>query len=108
MAVIIGIVEVIMPACEADVYCRAFDSNKKYNPGSNSDKSSIYLTSCLLNLYFVKPFIKYKKQSDATNIRKNITLYAPVSAIADFSAIKELPQISIAKISDKNANIEIL
>lgn len=52
--------------------------------------------------------MKYKKQTDATTIRKNITLYAPVSAIADFNAIKELPQTSMATISERRAMMDTL
>lgn len=61
----------------------------------------MYFKSFFVKSSFKKPFIKYKKQSEAMNIRKNITVNSPKSVIADFKAIKELAQINIAKMIEK-------
>ena len=102
MAVIIGISEVIIPACDAEVYSKAFASKIKYKQGSKKAKSTISLISFFVNEYFVKPLMKYTKHKEAISIRKNITVNSPKSAMADFKAIKELPHINIAKIIDIN------
>ena len=61
IAVIIGIVEVITPACEADVKRSAFASKIKYRAVSKSESSSINLISFLLNfsylIYILKSFL---------------------------------------------------
>lgn len=101
IAVISGIIEVIIPACEAVVFCRAFASKIKYKQGSNRANKRIYFKSSFVNVYFKKDFIKYKKQALAISILKNITEKGPISPIADFKAIKELAQINIAKTSVK-------
>ncbi|QKF65590.1 hypothetical protein AVENP_0008 [Arcobacter venerupis] len=98
---IIGINEVIIPACDADVSCNAFDSNTKYKQGSNKAKSNINLISFFEKSYFIKSFIKYTKHKDANIIRKNITVKGPKSSIAAFNAINELAQINMANINDK-------
>ena len=100
IAVIIGINEVIIPACDALVNCNAFDSKIKYKQGSNKASNSINFISFFEKSYFKKPFIKYKKHKDAINILKNITVKGPKSFIADFKATNELAQINMAKISD--------
>jgi len=101
IAVIIGINEVIIPACDALVNCKAFDSNIKYKHGSNKVKRSINFTSFLEKSYFKKDFIKYTKHKDAIIIRKNITVKGPRSSIAAFNAINELAHINMANINDK-------
>ena len=73
----------------------------KYKQGSKIANNNINFISFFENSYFKKSFIKYKKQSEAINILKKITVNSPKSCIADFKAINELPQINIAKISEK-------
>jgi len=102
IAVIIGISDVIIPACDADVYSKALASKIKYKHGSKKAKRTINLMSFFVKLYFVKLLMKYTKHKDAISIRKNITVNSPKSTIADFKAIKELPHINIAKIIDTN------
>ena len=102
IAVMIGISDVIIPACEAEVYSKAFASKIKYKHGSKKAKRTISLISFFVKLYFVKLLIKYIKQKEAISIRKNITVNSPRSTIADFKAIKELPHINIANIIDTN------
>ena len=58
IAVIIGIREVIIPACDALVNCKAFDSNIKYKHGSNKANKSINFISFFEKSYFKKDFIK--------------------------------------------------
>ena len=98
----IGISDVIIPACEAEVYSKAFASKIKYKHGSKKAKRTISLISFFVKLYFVKLLIKYIKQKEAISIRKNITVNSPRSAMADFKAMKELPHINSANIIDTN------
>ena len=100
IAVIMGINEVIIPACEAVVYCKDFDSKIKYKQGSNKANKNIYFISFFEKSYFKKLFIKYTKHKDAISILKNITVKGPRSSIAAFKAINELAHINMANVRD--------
>lgn len=96
MAASSGIVEVITPAWEADVYCKALISKIKYKQGSKSTIARIYFISEVVNFKPMKCFQNSIKTIEAASILPKIILMGPILSRAIFKAIKELAQTRVA------------
>jgi hypothetical protein len=89
-------VEVITPAWEADVNCKALISNIKYKHGSKKTITRRYLISEGVKERPLKYFQKKRKTIDAATIRPKIILIGPIEPNAILRAIKELAQMRVA------------